>query len=169
MKRISIIAALILLACTALAGSADDEALEDLAFEYISDLTNFSPANATLIGDHSADLRLDNVDAAARERSRILYEEYQAALDTIDRQLIDLIQDYAANYQTLTDAQAEILLDEYLWTESDRLALKNTFKPKFRKVLSARELARYYQIENKLESMARFEMVGGIPLVKVDR
>ncbi len=85
MKRISIIPALILLACTALAGSADDEALENLALEYIGDLTNFSPANATLIGDHSADLRLDNVDAAARERSRNLYEEYQAALAAIDR------------------------------------------------------------------------------------
>ena len=84
-KRISIIPALILLACTALAGSADDEALENLALEYIGDLTNFSPANATLIGDHSADLRLDNVDAAARERSRNLYEEYQAALAAIDR------------------------------------------------------------------------------------
>ena len=85
MKQLSIIPALILLACNALAGSANDEALENLAFEYISDLTNFSPAYVTLIGDHSADLRLDNVDAAARERSRKLYKEYKSALAAIDR------------------------------------------------------------------------------------
>ena len=84
-KHLLIIPALVLLACKALAGSADDEALESLASEYISDLTNFSPASATLIGDHSADTKLDNVDAAARERSRQLYEEYKAALAAIDR------------------------------------------------------------------------------------
>jgi uncharacterized protein (DUF885 family) len=84
-KHVLIIPVLALLACKALAVSADDEALENLASEYISDLTNFSPVNATLIGDHSADSRLDNVDAAARERSRELYEEYKAALAAIDR------------------------------------------------------------------------------------
>ncbi len=85
MKQLLISPALILLACNALAGSANDEALENLAYEYISDLTNFSPVYATLIGDHSADTKLDNVDAAARERSRKLYKEYKSALAAIDR------------------------------------------------------------------------------------
>ncbi len=85
MKQLLTIPALIFLACNALAGSADDEAFEKLTFEYIGDLTNFSPANATLIGDHSADSRLDNVDAAARARRRDLYEDYKAALAAIDR------------------------------------------------------------------------------------
>ena len=41
--------------------------------------------NATLISDHSADSRLDDVDAAARERRRDLYDEYRSALAAIDR------------------------------------------------------------------------------------
>ena len=39
------------------ADSATDEAFQNLADEYISDLTSFSPVYATLIGDHSADTR----------------------------------------------------------------------------------------------------------------
>jgi len=62
-----------------------DEAFENLASEYISDLSNFSPVTATLIGDHSADDELDRVDAESREERRILLNEYLHALGRIDR------------------------------------------------------------------------------------
>ena len=68
----------------AVAGSATDEAFRNLADEYISDLTNFSPVYATMIGDHSADGELDNVDSAARNESLALLREYQAALAALD-------------------------------------------------------------------------------------
>ena len=61
-------------------------AFENLADEYVNDLTNFSPVCATLVGDHSADDRLDNVDAASRARTRELLNEYLAALQGFDRE-----------------------------------------------------------------------------------
>ncbi|MDX1509377.1 MAG: DUF885 family protein, partial [Woeseiaceae bacterium] len=75
----------LLLPSLAMARSAADEAFENLAHEYLSDLVNFSPVSATYVGDHSADHRLDQVDAAARERNRQLYKEYEAALAAIER------------------------------------------------------------------------------------
>lgn len=87
MSRIA--AAFLLLLSTAAAAedarSDADEAFENLAHEYLSDLTNFSPVAATLIGDHSADDELDEVDAAARSRTRELYADYRDALAGIDR------------------------------------------------------------------------------------
>ena len=68
------------------AASPADEAFENLANEYLSDLTNFSPVVATLIGDHSADGELDRVDAAAREETRELLQDYVHALQSIDRE-----------------------------------------------------------------------------------
>ncbi|MDX1516790.1 MAG: DUF885 domain-containing protein [Woeseiaceae bacterium] len=65
--------------------SAADEAFENLAQEFLSDLPNFSPVAATLAGDHRADDRLDRVDAEARRRRTALYREYQEALRAIDR------------------------------------------------------------------------------------
>jgi len=67
-----------------LAATATDGAFLNLADEYVSDLTNFSPVNATLIGDHSADDKLDQVDAAARAEGRELLIEYIAALKALD-------------------------------------------------------------------------------------
>ncbi len=83
------IAALVLLPICAIAAaqapSADEEAFENLAREYLDDLGNFSPVAATLVGDHGADDRLDDVDTAARRRRTELYAEYARALAAIDR------------------------------------------------------------------------------------
>lgn len=74
----------LLLTGTAVA-TPSDEAFENLANEYISDLGNLSPVTATLIGDHSADGELDQVDASARAESSALLGEYLDALARIDR------------------------------------------------------------------------------------
>ncbi len=63
---------------------SEDTKFENLAENYIGDSSNFSPVNATLIGDHSADHLLDSVDAAARKKNRALYEEYRVALAAIE-------------------------------------------------------------------------------------
>jgi uncharacterized protein (DUF885 family) len=68
----------------AFAATATDDAFRNLADEYISDLTNFSPVYATLIGDHTADARIDQVDAAARAAARELLIEYITALKALD-------------------------------------------------------------------------------------
>jgi uncharacterized protein (DUF885 family) len=83
-KRLSSLIALSLfIGHAALAGNAD-EAFEALADQYIGDLTLFSPVNATLTGDHSADDQLDQVDANARAGSRALTLKYLDRLAAID-------------------------------------------------------------------------------------
>ena len=84
MKRFATALLLAVIAIPAQAGSATDEAFQNLADEYIADLTNFSPVYATMIGDHSADDELDHVDAAAREEGLALLREYEAALEALD-------------------------------------------------------------------------------------
>jgi uncharacterized protein (DUF885 family) len=83
-KRLATALALSLLATGTLAASATDRAFQNIADEYIADLTNFSPVYATMIGDHSADGELDEVDAAAREEGLTLLREYQAAIEALD-------------------------------------------------------------------------------------
>lgn len=75
---------LLVFSIAAMARSATDEAFENLADEYIGDLANFSPVNATQIGDHSADERLDSVDAASREEARDLLNVYIDALGALN-------------------------------------------------------------------------------------
>ena len=85
MMRVKCTLVLLLLSGSVAAQSAADKAFEELAFQYLSDLTTFSPVSATSIGDHSADDQLDLVDDDARRRSTVLLMEYQNALAAIDR------------------------------------------------------------------------------------
>ena len=84
MKRVHLAIVFFLFAMQANADEATDRAFQNLADEYISDLSNFSPVGATLIGDHSADHKLDQVDAAGRAQYRQLVLEYLQALTAID-------------------------------------------------------------------------------------
>ncbi len=84
MNRIILALLINVLAAGAYAASATDNAFQNLSDEYISDLTNFSPVTATMIGDHSADGDIDQVDAAARAESLTLLREYQDALAALD-------------------------------------------------------------------------------------
>ena len=72
-----------MLAGNALASDAD-EAFEELAAQYIADLPVFSPVNTTLIGDHSADDRLDHVDAETRSHAEDLYRNYLDGISSVD-------------------------------------------------------------------------------------
>jgi len=83
-KRVLLSVAVILVSAVASADTATDEAFQNLADEYLSDLVNFSPVFASYVGDHSADNRLDNVDAAARANTRKLLVEYITALQALD-------------------------------------------------------------------------------------
>ena len=85
MNRLFLALLVSVLAASAYAGTATDDAFQNLSDEYISDLTNFSPVTATMIGDHSADGEIDQVDAAAREESLTLLREYRDALVALDR------------------------------------------------------------------------------------
>jgi uncharacterized protein (DUF885 family) len=84
MKRLVTAAALALCLSQALADSSADAIFEVVAERYLHELTSFSPVGATLIGDHSADDQLDQVDAAARDRNKDLYRKYLADLNEIE-------------------------------------------------------------------------------------
>jgi uncharacterized protein (DUF885 family) len=84
-KRFITIFIIAMLAGNAVAASDADEAFETLAEQYVADIPKFSPVSATLIGDHSADNILDQVDAAARAKASEMYAEYLDAIAAIDR------------------------------------------------------------------------------------
>ena len=95
-----------------------------------------------------------------------VYEKYQAELFLLRARTMNLIKNYSDNYDTMTDATAKKLLDEMMTIETLRGKLARAYLPKFRAVLSDRKVARYYQIENKINAALYYELAAGIPLVK---
>jgi len=95
-----------------------------------------------------------------------VYENYQKDLGKLVDKTVKLIENYAANFQTMTEEAAKELIDGYLAIEGERVTLMKSFLPKFRKVLPEKKVARYYQLENKIDAVVNFGLAKQIPLVK---
>jgi hypothetical protein len=95
-----------------------------------------------------------------------LYREYRLAASKVGDRVITLITTYADNYQNLTDQTADKLLTEFVRIEEARARLKAQYLPKFKKVLPPKKVARFYQIENKLDTALLAEMTEAIPLAR---
>jgi len=95
-----------------------------------------------------------------------LYKEYRAAVDQAVDTRVALLEKFFAIQETLTDEEASALLDDFLKYEKDLLNVRTTYAKKMRKVLSGRTVARFFQIENKMDAVIEYEMAGEVPLVK---
>lgn len=94
-----------------------------------------------------------------------VYENYQKDLEKLVNKTAKLIDNYAANYQAMTDEAAKGLINGYLAIETERVELMKSFLPKFRKVLPEKKVARYYQLENKINAVVKYGLATRIPLV----
>jgi Sec-independent protein translocase protein TatA len=94
------------------------------------------------------------------------YNSYQFDLQKINDRLIKLIDDYAKSYKNLSDQDAVTMVNEYLAIERDQLKQKELYFRTLNKTLRAKKVARYLQLENKINAMVRFELAANIPLVK---
>lgn len=95
-----------------------------------------------------------------------LYDSYQAELDKINERLAKLIVDYAkeSNARTLSDEKAKQLIKDYLACEEDIIKLKKSYLGKFDAVIPGKKVMTYYQLENKIGAVIRFDLAGEIPL-----
>jgi hypothetical protein len=66
----------------------------------------------------------------------------------------------------MTDQQAQPLINEMLDVEAAEAALRKSYAAKLGKVLPAKKVGRYLQIENKIRAAIRFNLADQIPLVQ---
>jgi len=95
-----------------------------------------------------------------------LYEAYQDELFLLRSRVKRLIDNYAIAYEKMTDDTAKKLLDESLTIERLGLELRQTYLPKFQEVLPYTKVARYYQLENKINAAIMYGFATEIPLVE---
>ena len=110
---------------------------------------------------------LQLTDAEAKEFWP-LYEKYQKELLTAHNKLYQVVVEYAQHFQKgdLTDDKALALVDRYLAAEQERIKVRSSYVKPIAKVLPGKKVARFYQIENKIDAVVRYELAGQVPLVK---
>ena len=94
-----------------------------------------------------------------------VYAKYQDELFLLRVRTAKMIGDYGEAYENMTNDTAKRLLEEYLNLEGLGLKLRQAYLPEFRKVLPEVKVARYYQIENKIQAVLMYELAAKIPLM----
>lgn len=95
-----------------------------------------------------------------------LYDRYQGEMKGVNDRLVTLIKDYSEHFTTITDEQAGKLAADYLAVEEDRAKIRRAFFTDFTKVLPGKKVARFYQIENKMDAVIRYDLAKTIPVVE---
>jgi hypothetical protein len=95
-----------------------------------------------------------------------LYRQYRDEMQQVGDRLVNLIENYGQNYESLTDEQAAQMMKEYLKMQKDSLAVKEKYLPRFTKILPAKTVMRFYQIENKMDTIVMLAVASQIPLAK---
>lgn len=95
-----------------------------------------------------------------------IYDQYTDELVAINNEKYAVIQDYAKNWGTMTDAQALDLTRRSLDVESKVTALRAKYVPIISKVLSGTKTATFFQLERRIGMMIDLQLASQLPLVQ---
>jgi hypothetical protein len=94
-----------------------------------------------------------NMDLTDSEAEKFwpVYDRYAADLAKIYDTKIALVEEYLDHYKTMNGDEAESYIRRRAAADSDIMQLRLKYVPEFRKVLSGRQAALFFQIEWRLD------------------
>jgi hypothetical protein len=95
-----------------------------------------------------------------------IYREYDFELQTLNDRKLAGIQEYAKNYQNMTDDKADELAKLALELENQRNDLKKKYYEKFREQLGGIIAARFLQVENQMLMVIDLQIASSLPIVE---
>jgi hypothetical protein len=95
-----------------------------------------------------------------------IYDSYMAERGKFLDARVAVLLDYADNYDKMTDAKAQELLNRRFEQLKLRSKLDEQYRPQFATALSPRRLVRFYQIQHELEVLMELRAISQIPKMK---
>ena len=95
-----------------------------------------------------------------------IYDEYEAAAKKLTDKRLAMLDEYAAKYDALTDADADRLLAVRMQIDKETLALKQKYAKKIQKALPSLKALRYVQLQDRIDNMLASQAYAIIPLAR---
>jgi hypothetical protein len=95
-----------------------------------------------------------------------VYEQYSAEAERINDTRTAIIKEYSDEYGTLTDDQADNLIRRWLDTDIEQTKLRQQYVAIFRKVLSGKKAATFFQLDRRISTMIDVQLTSRLPLVQ---
>jgi Spy/CpxP family protein refolding chaperone len=108
---------------------------------------------------------LDLTDTEAQQFWPI-FDRYTAEMRKLFDRKFEVLKEYAANYDTITDEQADTYIQGRAAVEESILQLRLKYIPIFRKVLSGKTAALFTQIDWRLGLVIDLQLASQVPMVQ---
>ncbi len=92
-----------------------------------------------------------------------IYREYDKQLRALNAAGAEAVQAYAREFQQLTDARADELLNKSLQVEGQRVDLKKKYYQKMKAALSATTAARFFEVDRQLQAIGDLQVSSVLP------
>ena len=109
-----------------------------------------------------------NLDLSDKEAVQFwpLFERYTQELVAKQDQKYVLLKEYAQDYTTMTDAEAEKYIRGRASVDQDILQVRLKYLPLFRKVLSGKSTALFFQLDWRLGLIMDLQLASQTPLIE---
>jgi len=156
MKKLSIILTLLF----AVAGYAQ---IEHFEADYIQLFKKDVQAEARSIIE-------DNLELTEKQAKEFwpLYDEYDAAMDLLFDERINLYAEYLLDYLALSDETAVELIGKFSAFDQNKLDTQNKFTQKFMEILPAKVVGKFLQLDHRIDLMIELQKTSRIPLIKIE-
>jgi len=113
------------------------------------------------------EITAQNLNLTAEEATKFwpIFDQYRKEAIKPNDDRWALIKDYAANYSSMTDAQANDYMKKATAIDEQLLELRMRYIPVFEKVISPKKTALWYQIDRHIDLLINFQLSARIPLV----
>ena len=105
-------------------------------------------------------------DTAEAEAFWPIFEQYDRELTKIGDVRVNLMVDYARDYENLTEDQADALMSKALDLEAQRVMLKKKYFDRMKTAISAAEAAKFFLVENQMQHLIDLQVSALLPTVQ---
>ena len=117
------------------------------------------------------EITAQNMTLTADEATKFwpIFDQYRKEAIKPNDERWALMKEYAANYNTLTDAEANDYMKRATAVDQQLLALRMKYVPIFEKVISAKKTALWYQIDRHIDLLINLQFAELLPLVNAGK
>lgn len=99
-----------------------------------------------------------------------IFAEYEIELGQANKDYFDLLRKFSAGYNnnSINEQQAANMLAEFFRIESRKVQIKQSYVSRFQTAIPNKKVVRFYQIDNKVDSLIRCDIAKKMPLIDPD-
>jgi len=95
-----------------------------------------------------------------------IYNDYEADLDKLADEKLAIVQDYAANFLTMTNEKADELAQRVMALDDQKMALRRKYYDLMKKSLPAILVVRFFEVEDQIQLLVDLRIASNLPIIE---